>query len=224
MKEAPESGHVRIYQFHADSDGDGILDHDDQCAGSPDGEAVDVNGCTESQKDSDNDGVSDADDQCADTLDGEAVDVNGCAESQKDSDNDGVSDADDQCADTPAGQIVDVNGCGAFQQQLELVNQQLQALQGQIDNISLTQGPQGLQGKVGATGADADCVACADVANGAVDLACLVLGEIMPTSFVQTQAAATVIVNTLLISTNICETDCDIGAEIDTLINAKMNP
>jgi hypothetical protein len=70
----------------------------------------------------------------------------------------------------------------------------------------------------------ADCVACADVANGAVDLACLVLGENMPTSFAQTQAAATVIVNTLLISTNICEQDCNIGAEIDALIDAKMNP
>jgi hypothetical protein len=65
---------------------------------------------------------------------------------------------------------------------------------------------------------------CADVANGAVDLACLVLGENIPTSFGQTQAAATVIVNTLLISTNICEPTCDIGAEIDALIDAKMNP
>jgi hypothetical protein len=25
-------------------------------------------------------------------------------------------------------------------------------------------------------------------------------------------------------ATNICETDCDIGAEIDALIDAKMNP
>jgi hypothetical protein len=100
-------------------------------------------------------------------------------------------------------------------------------------NISLTPGPQGPagtdgsqgpQGKVGAAGADADCVACADVANGAVDLACLVMGENIPTNYADTQAAATVIVNTLLISTNICETDCDIGAEIDALINAKMNP
>ncbi len=86
------------------------------------------------------------------------------------------------------------------------------------------QGPQGKQGDAGPAGADADCVACADVANGAVDLACLVLGENIPTNYADTQAAATVIVNTLLISTNICETDCDIGVEIDALINAKMNP
>ena len=39
----------------------------------------------------------------------------------------------------------------------------------------------------------------------------MVLGENIPTSFAQTQDAATVIVNTLLISTNICETDYDIG-------------
>ncbi len=57
-------------------------------------------------------------------------------------------------------------------------------------------------------------MACADVANGAVDLACLVLGENLPTRVGQVQAAATVIVNTLLISTNICETTCDIDLSI----------
>jgi hypothetical protein len=129
-----------------------------------------------------------------------------------------------------------------LQDQIDGLQTLVADLQTQVNDISLSPGPQGPagtdgsqgpQGKVGATGtagtdgaagADADCVACADVANGAIDLACLVLGENMPTSFVQTQAAATVIVNTLLISTNICETACDIGAEIDTLINAKMNP
>ena len=89
------------------------------------------------------------------------------------------------------------------------------------------QGPQGKQGDAGpagATGADADCVACADVASGAVDLACLVLGENIPTSYAETQAAALVIVNTLLISTNICEPDCDIGSEINAAIDVKLNP
>ena len=64
-------------------------------------------------------------------------------------------------------------------------------------------------------------MACADVANGAVDLACLVLGENIPTNYAQTQAAATVIVNTLLISTNICEPDCDISSAIDAALDAK---
>jgi hypothetical protein len=40
----------------------------------------------------------------------------------------------------------------------------------------------------------------------------------------ETQVAATVIVNTLLISTNICEPDCDIGAEINAAIDVKLNP
>ena len=92
------------------------------------------------------------------------------------------------------------------------------------DGTNGTNGTDGTDGAAGPAGADADCVACADVANGAVDLACLVLGENIPTSFVETQAAAQVIKDTLLISTNICEDACDIGAEIDALINAKMNP
>jgi hypothetical protein len=120
-----------------------------------------------------------------------------------------------------------ITGDPAHAELLDRISQQqslVADLQAQVTNISLTQGPQGPQGKVGATGADADCVACADVANGAVDLACLVLGENIPTNYAQTQAAATVIVNTLLISTNICEPACDIGAEIDAAIDAKMNP
>ena len=85
-------------------------------------------------------------------------------------------------------------------------------------------GAAGAQGPQGEAGADADCVPCADVTSGAVDLACLVLGENIPTTYSETEAAALVIVNTLLISANICEGDCDIGSEIDALINAKMNP
>ena len=85
-------------------------------------------------------------------------------------------------------------------------------------------GAQGPQGKQGPDGADADCVACADVATSAVDMACLILGENIPTSFAETQAAAATIVASLEISANICEGACDIGSEIDALINAKMNP
>jgi hypothetical protein len=84
-------------------------------------------------------------------------------------------------------------------------------------------GTQGLQGEQGPAGAAAPCVDCDDVASGAVDLACLVLGENVPTSVAQIQAAATIIVNTLLISTNICEDTCDIGAEISNAINTKLN-
>ncbi len=87
-----------------------------------------------------------------------------------------------------------------------------------------TAGAAGAQGPQGPAGADADCVACADVATSAVDMACLILGENIPTSFAETQAAAATIVASLEISANICEETCDIGSEIDTLINAKMNP
>ena len=55
-------------------------------------------------------------------------------------------------------------------------------------------------------------------------MACLILGENIPTSFAETQAAAATIVASLEISANICEGACDIGSEIDAIINAKMNP
>ena len=98
-----------------DEDGDRVKDSVDNCLGTPEGETVDANGCSDSQKDADNDGVSDANDICADTPTGETVDANGCSDSQKDGDADGVSDADDTCADTPTGETVDANGCSDSQ-------------------------------------------------------------------------------------------------------------
>ncbi|MFM1551106.1 MAG: hypothetical protein ACKJSG_17000, partial [Lentisphaeria bacterium] len=62
------------------------------------------------------------------------------------------------------------------------------------------------------------------VAAAAADLACLVIGENPPTTLTDLQAAASTIVNSLLVSTNICETDCDISSEIDAAIDAKLNP
>ncbi len=94
-----------------DSDGDGVLDADDQCPGTPAGTQVDAKGCP---LDSDGDGVVDGKDQCPDTPAGTRVDVNGCAfvvEIDIDSDSDGVLDAKDQCPNTPMGTEVDVNGC-----------------------------------------------------------------------------------------------------------------
>ena len=92
-------------------------------------------------------------------------------------------------------------------------------------------GGQGAQGKVGpagaagATGAAAPCVPCQDVADSAVGLACLILGETSPTNFQEIENAATVIVGSLMISTNICEGEgeCDIGSEINSAIDAKLN-
>ncbi|TLP79083.1 thrombospondin type 3 repeat-containing protein [Maribacter sp. ACAM166] len=98
-----------------DEDGDRIKDSLDNCLGTPEGETIDVNGCSDSQKDADNDGVSDAIDTCVDTPTGETVDANGCSDSQKDADNDGVSDAIDTCDNTPTGETVDANGCSDSQ-------------------------------------------------------------------------------------------------------------
>lgn len=58
-----------------DSDGDGVLDANDQCPGTPAGAAVDANGCP---LDSDNDGVYDYQDACPGTAPGVQVDEKGC--------------------------------------------------------------------------------------------------------------------------------------------------
>ncbi|MEX0976708.1 MAG: OmpA family protein [Woeseia sp.] len=89
----------------ADSDGDGVVDADDRCPGTPRGIRVDAEGCP---LDSDGDGVSDDKDECPDTVRGAAVDEKGC---ELDSDNDGVVDRLDRCPDTAAGVQVDVHGC-----------------------------------------------------------------------------------------------------------------
>ena len=89
----------------ADSDNDGIADNLDECPNTPDGVAVDENGCP---IDSDNDGVADYLDKCPNTPYGVAVDENGCP---IDSDNDGVADYLDKCPNTPNGVAVDENGC-----------------------------------------------------------------------------------------------------------------
>ncbi|MGC1509583.1 OmpA family protein [Ketobacter sp. MCCC 1A13808] len=58
-----------------DSDGDGVIDDNDQCPGSTAGATVDALGCA---LDSDGDGVTDDLDQCAGTEVGATVDDKGC--------------------------------------------------------------------------------------------------------------------------------------------------
>ncbi|SIR14322.1 T9SS type B sorting domain-containing protein [Maribacter ulvicola] len=106
---------VNVPTITIDTDNDGVPDNVDACANTPTGEAVDTNGCSDSQKDADNDGVNDAEDDCPNTPTGETVDTNGCSDSQKDSDFDGVNDADDQCPDSPEDEAVDAEGCAASQ-------------------------------------------------------------------------------------------------------------
>lgn len=94
-----------------DQDNDGVIDENDNCANTPEGESVDSNGCSFGQFDSDNDGVLNSVDNCPSTLSGESVDLNGCSNSQLDGDEDGVLDTNDECPNTPNGDVVDENGC-----------------------------------------------------------------------------------------------------------------
>ena len=94
-----------VAQPPADSDGDGVLDTQDRCPGTPAGAKVDAFGC---ELDSDGDGIIDSKDQCPGTLAGRKVNAVGC---EVDSDGDGVLDNDDQCPNTVAGARVDVKGC-----------------------------------------------------------------------------------------------------------------
>jgi hypothetical protein len=123
------------------------------------------------------------------------------------------------------------------------------ALEAKLDSLPAgSQGPQGKQGDAGADGpagaagaagdagadgpAGADgaagdaaaCTPCADVTNAAVELACKLVGTNPPTNIPELQAFSQTIVDTLLISANICEPDCDVGAGITAAINAKLNP
>ena len=83
-------------------------------------------------------------------------------------------------------------------------------------------GADGAVGPAGADGTDAPCKSCADVANAAVDLACKIAAD--ATSIAELQECADIVVNTLLISTNICEPECDVSSEITAAIDTKLNP
>ena len=88
-----------------DSDGDGVLNNRDRCAGTPAGAQVDSRGCP---ADSDGDGVANGVDRCANSAVGALVDAVGCTQ---DSDGDNIADGIDRCPDTQTGVLVDANGC-----------------------------------------------------------------------------------------------------------------
>jgi OOP family OmpA-OmpF porin len=96
-----------------DTDGDGVLDPDDQCVDVPQGNNPDPNrrGCP--LGDRDRDGVLDPDDQCVDVPQGDHPDPErrGCP--LNDTDRDGVFDNEDQCVNEPQGEHPDPNrrGC-----------------------------------------------------------------------------------------------------------------
>jgi len=88
-----------------DSDGDGVIDGNDRCPGTPSGAPVDAQGC---ELDGDKDGVVDRLDKCPTTPPGRVVNAQGC---ELDGDRDGVVDALDTCPTTPAGRAVNAQGC-----------------------------------------------------------------------------------------------------------------
>lgn len=91
----------------ADSDGDGVPDFVDRCAGTPPAARgwVDVDGCP---LDSDRDSVPDYADRCPGSDPRWKVDTSGCV---SDTDGDGVPDSGDLCAGTQRGLRVDSSGC-----------------------------------------------------------------------------------------------------------------
>lgn len=95
-----------------DADGDGIIDAQDRCPGTPPGLIVDQVGCPlpVTALDNDGDGVVDLYDQCPGTPIGVSVDTRGCPLPQ-DADSDGVPNALDKCPGTPAGLRVGADGC-----------------------------------------------------------------------------------------------------------------
>ncbi len=85
----------------ADTDGDGILDNDDECVDEPEDfdDFEDADGCPD--PDNDGDGIADGDDACpndAEDADG-FEDADGCPDA--DNDGDGIEDSRDSCPNDP---------------------------------------------------------------------------------------------------------------------------
>ena len=73
---APEAPEQTGYYWPDDQDYDGVIDANDRCPFTPEGIAVDSDGCA---NDNDGDGVPDYLDQCPETPLGNVVDTNGCS-------------------------------------------------------------------------------------------------------------------------------------------------
>lgn len=110
----------------ADTDNDGVGNNGDDCAATPAGQAVDMNGCSANQRDTDGDGVNDLLDafpndpnESADT-DGDGVGDNADRfpsnpNESADADGDSVGDNADMCPNTAMGATVNAAGCAAAQ-------------------------------------------------------------------------------------------------------------
>ncbi|MAU34168.1 hypothetical protein CMN23_03525 [Candidatus Saccharibacteria bacterium] len=93
IRTAIPSGTCEVPAEPKDSDNDGVIDEDDECANTPEGTEVDATGCEVEAEpiDSDNDGVIDEDDECANTPRGTEVDETGCAVTLPEDDDSGTT-------------------------------------------------------------------------------------------------------------------------------------
>lgn len=98
-----------------DTDGDGVVDADDECFNTPFNEIAGSDGCSCSQLDGDDDGVDGCDDLCPSTPFSEFADDFGCSCSQLDDDVDGVDNCVDLCLGTVPGDLTDRDGCSCVQ-------------------------------------------------------------------------------------------------------------
>ena len=91
IRGAVPSGTCDVQPEPVDSDNDGVVDEDDECAGTPEGVEVDETGCTVEEEevvlDSDGDGVLDTNDLCIDSPEGAIVDETGCVSDDATSDD-----------------------------------------------------------------------------------------------------------------------------------------
>ncbi|MBB3059220.1 putative Ig domain-containing protein [Microbulbifer rhizosphaerae] len=107
---------LEIYSLNLnaiDTDGDGVVDANDQCPATPSGKLVDGNGCAASQRDSDNDGYfDDVDVFPYDPSEWSDSDLDGIGDNaDADDDNDGVDDSVDAFP-YDAGEWQDTDGDG----------------------------------------------------------------------------------------------------------------
>lgn len=98
IRGAVPSGTCEVQPEPVDSDNDGVIDEDDECAATPEGVTVDETGCTVEEEeailDSDGDGIIDTNDLCIDTAEGVTVDETGCAVEEESSEPSGDADQD----------------------------------------------------------------------------------------------------------------------------------
>lgn len=87
-----------------DDDNDGIMNNEDFCPNTPNGEIVDANGCSNSQLDDDNDGVMNNQDLCPNTSSGTNVNTFGCFTLP--TNNFKIETVGETCANKNNGQII----------------------------------------------------------------------------------------------------------------------